>query len=83
MGLTPFDLSVVSEDSCLFGCDVVLSGGGGPELTAEKEFLRRLWCKKVILLKAWGQDPWAQLGLCWVTDYIPSGWEGDRDSVNL
>ena len=25
--------------------------GGGPESTAKKEFLRRLWRKKVILLK--------------------------------
>ena len=36
-----------------FGSDGVgqRSGGSGPEPTAEKDFLKHLWCKNVVLLK--------------------------------
>ena len=40
------------------------SGGEGPEPMAKEEFLRHLWCKKVVLLKQgqkelhWGCEEW-------------------------
>ena len=34
--------------------------GGVSELSAEKELLRYLWCKKGDFIKAWGQDPRAE-----------------------
>ena len=37
-----------------------LWSGGGPELTAKKEFLRHPWCKKSDFIQAQGQDRWAE-----------------------
>ena len=39
--------------------DEVLEWWWGPELRADKEFLRCPWCKKGDFIKVWGQDPWA------------------------
>ena len=52
----------------------------------KKEFLKMSLVQKSDFIKAQGQDPWAEiaeLGLWRVTDYIPSGWEGVRDTVSL
>ena len=40
-----------NQEFGVLGPDAVLEWWGGPELMAKKEFLSRLWCKKVIVLK--------------------------------
>ena len=60
--------------------------GGSSELTPKKESLKTSLVQKGDCIKAREQDLWAEraaLVLLRVTDYIPSGWEGVRNSLSL